>query len=59
VRGLAAAHPERWPRIGSDARRIVFRAFPYSLIYMVSDDHILVLAIKHHSRHPDCWRGGR
>jgi plasmid stabilization system protein ParE len=51
------------PKIGVavrvKARKITFRHFPYSLIYRLGEDHILFVAITHHSRRPGYWAGRR
>jgi hypothetical protein len=38
-------------------RTKVIAAFPYSLMYTVLDDSVLVLAIAHHRRRPFYWHG--
>ena len=47
--------PERWRTMESDVRRYLVPRFPYAIYYRVRPDQIRVLAIKHHSRHPDHW----
>lgn len=42
---------------GKGKRRFVMGRFSYSLIYTVSGDEIRILAVAHHSRRPDYWRG--
>lgn len=42
---------------GSAVRRILTKRFPYSIIYTVTDDAILVIAVFHSSRNPIVWRG--
>ena len=48
--------PERWNIKQSQVRNYILDRFPYSIYYRVFSDHIRILAIKHHSRHPDYWR---
>ena len=53
---LLLQHPllgGRWLR---DKRRLVMRRFPYSIIYVTTDQEILVLAVAHQSRRPGYWR---
>ena len=38
-------------------RRFLMRRFPYSLVYTIVDEQIRILAVAHHSRRPDYWRG--
>lgn len=49
------SRPNSWPIIVEDVRRYVLAIFPYSLIYSIEVDHVLILAVAHHSRHPDYW----
>lgn len=48
------------PRLGAlwldGKRRLVMKHFPYSIIYTVAGDGILILAVAHHSRRPGYWR---
>jgi hypothetical protein len=32
------------------------KGFPYALYYRVGSEEIRILAVKHHSRHPDYWK---
>jgi len=50
------AMPKCWPLLERDVRRYLLRRFPFALYYRVGADCILILACKHHSRHPDYWR---
>jgi plasmid stabilization system protein ParE len=51
-----ASHPETWPRYARRARRYVFPRFPFSLVYVLRDDRIEVLAVAHGRRRPGYWR---
>jgi toxin ParE1/3/4 len=51
------AFPESSPIALDPARSKVLSAFPYSVIYWVTDDVIVVLAVAHHRRRPGHWRG--
>ena len=48
--------PERWNVIEGDVRRYLISRFPYSIYYRSLTEAIRILALKHHSRHPDYWR---
>ncbi len=48
--------PERWPLIGEEIRRHFVRRFPYSVLYRVDPDEIVVLAVAHHRRRPWYWK---
>ena len=51
-----AKTPEAFPLIRRDARRVLVAKFPYSIIYRVKADAVVVLAVFHHRRNPDIWR---
>ena len=36
-------------------RRYIFRRFPYSIIYRITADELLILAVAHHRRRPGYW----
>ncbi len=48
--------PTRWRIVEHDIRRFPMRRFPYGVYYRIQGDAIRILAIKHHSRHPDYWK---
>jgi plasmid stabilization system protein ParE len=49
--------PELWRRIDTNYRRKLFKRYPYSLVYrLVDEEIILVVAVAHTSRHPDYWK---
>ncbi|MBU6372175.1 MAG: type II toxin-antitoxin system RelE/ParE family toxin [Alphaproteobacteria bacterium] len=53
-------HPQAWHLLDpAGIRRIRLRRFPYGLIYTVTDDEVLVLAIAHLRRRPTYWRSRR
>ena len=43
-------------RIEKDFRRILLARFPYSLIYCIEPERILVVAVSHQHRRPGYWR---
>ena len=49
-------HPRSWPVIEAEIRRYILNVFPYSLLYSIEEDYILILAIAHQSRDPKYWR---
>jgi toxin ParE1/3/4 len=49
------AGPEMWPIVKEPVRRCLVDVFPYSLLYVVLERYILILAVAHQSRHPDYW----
>lgn len=42
--------------IDSGLKRILLHRFPFSLIYAVEVDAILIVAIAHYGRHPGYWK---
>lgn len=54
-----AAMPESGPLVYGKFRRRVVLRFPYSVIYEILPDAILVVAIAHQSRRPGYWRQRR
>jgi plasmid stabilization system protein ParE len=56
-RALDVIHdaPERSRVIESDVRQYLMPRFPYAIYCRLLPGQIRVLAIKHHSRHPDYW----
>lgn len=53
---LIGEHPEASPLVGEEIRRKLCRRFPYSLLYTVEPERILVLAVAHHKRRPGYWQ---
>ena len=41
---------------GIDIRRAIMHRFPFSIIYIVHEDSILILAVFHLSRDPKVWQ---
>ncbi len=57
----AAAQLAAYPAIGQSVsprlRRLVLQKFPYSLIYQVETQRILIVAVAAHRRKPGYWKG--
>ena len=51
------AFPDSSPISLAPVRTKALSAFPFSVIYWVNDDVIIVLAVAHHRRQPGYWRG--
>jgi len=51
------ASPRSWRIIGHDVRRYLLPRFPFGIYYRIRPSHIRILAVKHHRRHPEYWRG--
>ena len=48
--------PEVYPVLYEEVRQAVLRRFPYSLLFVLEADRVLVLACFHHRRDPRTWR---
>ena|SRR5258705_13352192 len=49
-------NPEQYQRIRGRMRRAVLRRFPYSVVYMLTDDEIVVVGCVHGRRDPKRWQ---
>jgi len=52
---LVKAYPLASPEIEPEIRRCLFARFPYSLVYGIDDQMIVVIAIAHSHREPRYW----
>jgi toxin ParE1/3/4 len=52
-----AAMPKAAPEIRPGIRRRSIHRFPYQIIYRVSDDQALIIAVAHKRRRPGFWLG--
>ena len=43
--------------VAEDVRRISVSQFPYSMFFRVASGNLRILAVKHHSRGTDYWKG--
>lgn len=50
------AAPTCYRLTDGSVRRFPLRRFPYGIYYRIMSEHIRILAVKHHSRHPDYWQ---
>ena len=56
TRDLLRRHPRAGPIVQGDARRLVLRRFPYSVVYSLVGGEPRILAVAHQSRSPTYWR---
>ena len=47
--------PEKWPVIGKEIRRRILPRFPYSILYKIDPEEIIIVAIMHQKRRPNYW----
>lgn len=50
------ATPDRWRVLEEDVRRCLVRVFPYSVLYTIEADYVLIIAVAHAKRQPGYWR---
>ena len=46
----------RWRVLEGDLRLCLVRVFPYSVLYTLEQDYVLIIAIRHGKREPGYWR---
>lgn len=49
-------YPNAWTPLSKRTRRCQVHRFPYSIIYELRSDLIVIVAIQHHRRKPENWR---
>ena len=57
LQSLIREHPHIGALGKSDTRRLMFKRYPYTLVYRLHGDVAEVLAFAHHSRRPEYWTG--
>ena len=53
---LVRRQPEIYPMIHKHVRQGVVRRFPYSVMYFIAGDDIIVASVFHASRDPKIWK---
>ena len=56
VMRLAVGDPELGSRLSARSRSLLFRHFPYRLVYQAVADMLVVVAVAHQRRRPGYWR---
>ena len=49
-------YPEAWVTLSRRTRRCQVKRFPYGVIYQITHDSIMIVAIQHLHRDPDSWK---
>ena len=52
-------NPHLFPDIDGDTRRSLTKTFPFGVIFRIKQDMIIVEAVMHLHRDPDCWKSRR
>jgi plasmid stabilization system protein ParE len=53
---IVSDYPRAGEPIDSDFRRTLLYRFPFSVIYALEENGIVVIAVAHHGREPQYWR---
>lgn len=48
--------PDRWPVLEQDVRKCLTHVFPYSILYTIEQDTILIVSVMHLRRKRDLWQ---
>ncbi|MEM1326358.1 MAG: type II toxin-antitoxin system RelE/ParE family toxin [Bacteroidota bacterium] len=56
VIGRLEDNPFQYQKILGEKRRAVIQKFKYSVIYLINNDEVFILAVIHGSRHPRKWK---
>jgi hypothetical protein len=49
-------NPERYSIYRKKYRKFVVMKFPFTIFFKIITNLIIVIAVSHHSRHPDYWK---
>ncbi|MCF7816289.1 MAG: type II toxin-antitoxin system RelE/ParE family toxin [Kiritimatiellales bacterium] len=49
-------NPLLYPAAHLDVRRCITKTFPFSVLYRIAPDQIIVMAVMHQRRQPDYWK---
>jgi len=47
--------PDTWANFQYGFKRYILNKFPFSILYKVTDEKIVVVAVMHNSRRPNYW----
>lgn len=48
--------PTSFPIVAKDVHQAIERQFPFSVLYRIRDNHVVIIAIFHASRDPQSWQ---
>ena len=49
-------NPFLFQQVFKDYRKVNTAKFPYKIIYRISENEVIVLAVIHHKRNPEVWK---
>jgi toxin ParE1/3/4 len=59
AKAQVAKLPRTWLEVEPGVRRVLFRRYPYVLLYSLEEGHALVLTVGHGHREAGYWHGRR
>jgi plasmid stabilization system protein ParE len=51
-----AQSPMTWPKLEGELRRRLVRRFPFSILYYIESEEIVIVAVAHLRRKPGYWK---
>ena len=48
--------PDFWGSLGGEYHRYLLKRFPYSVVYRIEPDEVVIVAVAAHKRGSDYWR---
>ncbi len=54
--GSVEENPDLYARVHDEVRQAVTHRFPFAVLYIVDDDHAVVVAVMHARRNPAEWK---
>ena len=51
-----AVYPDRYPTVEDGIRQVQVNRFPYSILYCIRVERIIVVAVFHNARNPSEWQ---
>ena len=49
-------YPELGESVDAEFRRMLLHRFPFSLVYALEPNRVVIVAVAHHGREPEYWR---
>jgi len=49
-------NPNLYPIVHLDVRRCMTKTFPFNVLFRITPDQTIIMAVMHQSRHPDYWK---
>jgi toxin ParE1/3/4 len=49
-------NPTLYPVIHLDVRRCITRTFPFNVLFRITSQQIVIVAVMHQRKHPDYWK---